>query len=81
MTREYALDKFQLLEKHKELFQIAAGMCLAVIGVEKGYDEMEKHQWYAQIADCICQGDTSTVTDDEKEAFIKLHLKLMGHNE
>ena len=75
--KEY-LRKFQVLCDNQEGFIISAGVALTAFGLDNGVDELMKYKWYAQISDAILNGDTSSVTDDEKVAFIKLHLTLMG---
>ena len=71
---------FKVLEEHKTEFAIAA--CMALLNFSTDATELiEKQRWYAQICDCICRGDTSTVTDIERIEFVKLHKKLMGWNQ
>lgn len=79
-NKEWALGKFKVLEDNRGLFQITVGMLLAAIGLDEGVDDFMKLKWYAQVAECITSGETTSVTDDEKEEFIKLHLQLMGWN-
>lgn len=80
MRDKEKLRQFQMLVDNKELFQIAAGMALACIGTEEGVDKLLKdYRWYAQIGQAIIAGDVSTVTDEEKEIFIDLHLEILGH--
>lgn len=74
-----ALRQFQMLCDNADSFAITAGVVLTNLSIENGVDEViAKNRWYAQISDCIIKGETSNVTDIEKEQFINMHLKLMG---
>jgi hypothetical protein len=79
-NRKEKLRQFQILCDNPAQFAIAAGAALVSKSLDKGVDEViEKDRWYAQISDCIIRNTTDTVTDDEKVAFIDLHLKMLGH--
>lgn len=82
MQRDNKLRRFQVLCNKPEMFAITAGLILTAKGLDKGVDALiEEDRWYAQIADCIIKGDVSTVTDDERVAFIDLHVKMLDNAE
>ncbi len=77
-NRENSLRRFQVLCDRVEEFAITAGYIAIAKAQDKGIDALiEEDRWYAQIADCIIKGDVSTVTDEERVAFIDLHLKFL----
>ena len=79
MKQHENIAKFERLCERPEDLRTTAGAVLAAVGADRGVDELlKRHRWYAQICECVLEGDTRSVTEEEMIAFVDLHVSMVA---